>query len=155
MRGIAKQKDGKETPITLTNIKYVPQLFCNLISLSSVLDKGFKINENGNENGMTIRKGNTEYIFDQRIKSGEGELAGIRIDIWDVETASVCMGCTHAILGHTCKQITNLTAKFLDLNKIVHEKIAKVVVKENNVRKTSRKRWNLRPKNRAIESTSI
>ena len=42
LRGIAKQKNGKETPITLTNVKYVPQLFCNLISLTSVLNKGFK-----------------------------------------------------------------------------------------------------------------
>ena len=36
LRGIAKQKNGKETPITLTNVKYVPQLFYNLISLTSV-----------------------------------------------------------------------------------------------------------------------
>ena len=98
LRGIVKQKNGKETPIMLTNVKYVPQLFCNLISLMSVLNKGFKLNRN--KNGMTIRKGNTEYMFDQRIKSGDGKLAGIKTDVWDVETAGVCRGCTHAILGH-------------------------------------------------------
>ena len=127
LKGIAKQKDGKETPITLTNVKYVPQLFCNLISLTSVLNKGFKLN--GNENGMTIRKGNMEYMFDQRIKSGDGELAGIRIDRWDVEMAGVCRGCTHTILGHPCKHITNLIAKFLDLNKMIHDEICESCIK--------------------------
>ena len=79
LRGITKQKNGKETPIRLTNVKYVPQLFCNLISLTSVLTKGFKLN--GNEKGMTKKKANMEYMFDQRIKNGDRELAGIRIII--------------------------------------------------------------------------
>ena len=73
--GIAKQKNGKETPITLTNVKYVPQLLCNLISLASVLNKGFKLN--GNEKGFTIKEANKGHMFDQPIKSGDGELAGI------------------------------------------------------------------------------
>ena len=70
IRGIAKQKIGKETLITLNNVKYVPQLFCDLISLTSVLDKGFKLNRN--EKGMAIKKANMKYMFDQGIKSGEG-----------------------------------------------------------------------------------
>ena len=40
LRGKVKQLDGTETPIFLTNVKYVPHLFCNLISLTSVLNKG-------------------------------------------------------------------------------------------------------------------
>ena len=96
---------------------------------------------------MSIRKGNTEYMFDQRIKSGDRELAGIRIDIWDVETAGVCRGCTHAILGHPCKHITNLTAKFLDLNKMAHDEICKSCIKGKQCQKNVTKRWNLRPKN--------
>ena len=99
LRGLAKQKNGKETPIPLTNVKYVPQLFCNLISLISVFNKGFQVN--GNQDRMTLRKANTEYMFDQRIKSGDGELTGIKIDIWDAETARICRGCTHTILWHT------------------------------------------------------
>ena len=79
LRGIAKQKNGKETPITLTNVKHVPQLFCNLISLTSILNKWFELN--GNQDRMAIKKANTEYMFDQRMKSGDGELAGIQIEI--------------------------------------------------------------------------
>ena len=79
LRGVAKQKNGKETPITLTNIKYVPQLFCNLISLTSVTNEVFILNRN--QDGMTIRKINTEYVFDRHIKSEELELAGIQIEV--------------------------------------------------------------------------
>ena len=79
---------------------------------------------------MTIRKGNTEYMFNQRFKSRDRELAGIKIDIWDVETAGVCRGGTHAILGHLCKHITYLTAKFLDLNKMAHDKICESCIKD-------------------------
>ena len=144
LRGIAKQKNGKETLITLTNVKYVPQLFCNLISLISVLNKGFNLN--GNENGMTIRRGNTEYMFDQHIKSRDRALAGIRIDIWDVETADVCRGCTHAILGHPCEHITNLIAIFLDLNKMVHDKICKSCIKGKQHQKNVAKKVEFKAK---------
>ena len=50
-------------------------------------------------------------MFDQCIKSGDGELAGIRIEIWDAETAGVCRGGTHTILEHPSKHITNLMPK--------------------------------------------
>ena len=106
LRGIAKQKKGEETPVTLINVKYVSQLFCNLISLTSVLNKGFKVN--GNQDAMTIRKANTEYMFNQRIMIGGRELAGIQIDIWNTETVGVCRGYTHAILGHPCAHITSI-----------------------------------------------
>ena len=95
---------------------------------------------------MTIRKGNTEYMFDQRIKSGDRELAGIRIDIWDVETAGVCRGCTHAILGNRCKHITNLTAEFLDLNKMVHDKICKSCIKRKQRQKNVAKKVEFKAK---------
>ena len=58
---------------------------------------------------MTIRKANLEYMF---------ELAGIQIEMWNAEMAGVCKGCTCAILGHTSGHITNLKAKYLDLNKM-------------------------------------
>ena len=73
LRGAAKQKNGKETLITMINIKYVPQLFCNLISLTSILSKGFTLD--GNEKGMAIKKANMEFMFDKCIKSGDRELA--------------------------------------------------------------------------------
>ena len=73
-----KQLNGTETPIFLTNVKNVPQLFCNLISLTSVLNKGYKMT--GNEKGISIQKFNRKYSFDQLIKSGDGELVGVEIE---------------------------------------------------------------------------
>ena len=52
----------------------MPQLFCNLISLTSVLNKGFKLD--GNQSKISIRKSNMEYMFNQRIKSRDREVAG-------------------------------------------------------------------------------
>ena len=100
-----------------------------------MLNKGFKLNRN--EKGMTIKKANTEYMFDQRIKSKDGELASIRIEIWDTKTAGVCRRCTHTILGHPSGHITNLTAKYLDLNKFEHDKICESCIRGKNVRKSS------------------
>ena len=127
LRGITKQKNGKETPIIFTKVKYVPQLFCNLISLTSVLNKGFKLNRN--QDGIAIRKANTEYVFDQRIKSGDREVAGIQIEIWNAEKAGVCRGCTHTILGHPSGHITNLTSKYLELSKVGHDKICESCIR--------------------------
>ena len=79
---------------------------------------------------MIIRKANMEYIFHQCIKSGDGKLAGIQIEIW----------CTHANLGHPCTHITNLTAKYLELNKIEYDEICESCFRGSHDRKTSRKR---------------
>ena len=75
---------------------------------------------------MTNRKANTEYMFDQRIKSG---LAGIQIEIWDAETVGVYRGRTHTILGHPSGHITNLMAKYLDLSKMEHDKICESCIR--------------------------
>ena len=83
LRGVTQQKNGKNTLITLINVKYVPQFFCNHISLTNILNNGFKLD--GNQNGMTIRKANIEYMFNQRIKSGDEELPGIQLEILDTE----------------------------------------------------------------------
>ena len=70
--GIATQKDGTKKDITLRNVKYVPCLFCKLISLTSTMSRGFKMTGNGD--GITIQKANMSYRFDQQIKSGDREL---------------------------------------------------------------------------------
>ena len=153
LRGMARQKNGKETPITLTNVKYVPQLFCNLINLTSVLNKGFKLN--GKQDGMAIRKVNTECMFDQRINNGDGELVGIQIEVWDAEMAGICRRYTHAILGHPYTHVTNMTAKYLDLNTMHHKDIYKSCIKGRQRQKTSQKRENSELNNPEIKSPLI
>ena len=121
LRGTVKQLDGTETPIFLTDVKYVPQLFCNLISLTSVLNKGYKMT--GNEKGISIQKFNRKYSFDQLIKSGDGELVGVEIETTQTDATAICRGCTHAVFGHPSAETTNMTAKKLSLNIMPHDKI--------------------------------
>ena len=61
--GIAIQKDGTKTDITLRNIKYVTRLFCKFISLTTMMNRGFKMTGDGD--GITIQKAAMTYRFDQ------------------------------------------------------------------------------------------
>ena len=93
----------------MTNIKYVPQLFCNLISLTSVLNKGNKLT--GNKNSISIQKLNWKYWFDQHIESGDGELVGAEIETLQTDITAICRGCMHTVLGHPSAETINMTAK--------------------------------------------
>ena len=66
--GIAIKKDGTKSDITLRDVNYVPSLFCTLISLTTTMNRGFKMTRDGDR--ITIQKASTSYRFDQRIKSG-------------------------------------------------------------------------------------
>ena len=77
--GMAIQKDGTKKDITLRNIKYAPCLFCILISLTTIMIRGFKMTGNGH--GITLEKASTSYTFDQRIKSSDGELIWLEIEL--------------------------------------------------------------------------
>ena len=81
--GIAIQKDGTRKDITLCNVKYVPCLFCKLISLTITMNRGFKMTENGDR--ITIEKASTSYFFDHQIKSCDGELIRLEIKLGKVE----------------------------------------------------------------------
>ena len=107
--GIAIQKDGIRKDITLRDVKYVPRLFCKLISLTTTMNRGFKITGNGE--GITIEKASTSYMFDQQIKSRDGESVGMEIKLGKIEHANLHIGSMHAMLGHPSNQLTNQTAE--------------------------------------------
>ena len=115
--GIAIQKDGTKKDITLRNIKYVPRLFYNLISLTTTMNRGFKMTGNGH--GITIEKASIPSTFDQRIKSRHGELIGLEIELGKIEYANQDIGSMHAILRHPSNQLTNLTAERMGLKRIL------------------------------------
>ena len=109
MSGIAIQKDGTRKDITLQDVKYIPHLFCKLISLTTTMNRGFKMT--GNEDGITFEKASTLYTFDQQIKSGDGEFVGMKIKLGKIEHINLHIGSTHAILGHPSNQLTNQMAE--------------------------------------------
>lgn len=44
--GIVEQVDGTKRKIVLNNVKYVPELFCNLISLTQAMNSDFELKGN-------------------------------------------------------------------------------------------------------------
>ena len=111
--GIAIEKDGTKKDITLCNVKYVPRLFCKLNSLTTIMNKGFKMT--GNLKGITIEKASMSYTNDQRIKSFDGELIGLEIELGKIGYANLYVGSTRTILGHPSYHLTNLMAEKWDL----------------------------------------
>ena len=111
---IAIQKDGTKKDITLHNIKSC--LFCKLISLTTIMNRGFKMTGNGHV--ITIEKASMPYTFDQCIKSGDRELIRLEIELGKIEYANLHIGSTHTILGHSSNNLTNLTVEKMGLKRI-------------------------------------
>ena len=119
--GTVIQKNGLKKNIVLRNVKYVPDLNCNLLSLTQVINSGFAMT--GNKDGLWIRKGAATFEFDHRIKSGTGVLMGIRISdreastsISDESVKKLQAHLMHALLGHASNEHTKATCARLGIN---------------------------------------
>ena len=75
-RGVAISKDGKKTPILRNDVKYLPGLHYNLLSLSKA-KKVFELK--GASDQLTLNYKNLRYHFNHKIKSGSGILYGLQI----------------------------------------------------------------------------
>ena len=71
------QKDGKKVKVIFAQVKYVPGLYCNLVSLTQLMAKDFVLT--GTKECLKLVKGKTTIIFDQKVKSGKGVIFGVRI----------------------------------------------------------------------------
>ena len=71
------QKDGKTYAVVLEDVKYVPGLFCNLISITQLLNKNFSLA--GTKESLVISKGKKKIAFDHTVRSGKGVIFGIKI----------------------------------------------------------------------------
>ena len=74
-----KQNDGTELQVILQGVRYVPGLWCNLFSLTSCITKGFTISSKGAV--IELRKGNLSFKIDQQLKSNNGYLVGVKMQI--------------------------------------------------------------------------
>ena len=54
-------KQEKPIRITLTNVKFIPKMKCNLFNVLNVVDKEFTITGNKND-GMTLQRGNIKFL---------------------------------------------------------------------------------------------
>ena len=83
-------------------------------------------------------------MFDQHIKSGDGELAGIQIDTLQPDITTICRRCMHAVLGHPSTETTNMTAKIFFLNIMLHDKICESYIQEKQHQKNIPKKTELK-----------
>jgi len=89
MRGVIKQKNGDTHDILLTKVKYVPDLWCNLFSITAAMTQGFAIESNGLN--IVVKKGQFKLIFDKKIKTNTGFLLGVDIMRKQTEAVTVMM----------------------------------------------------------------
>ena len=118
-KGTIIQKDGTKIQVTLDNVCFVPNLICNLFSITSALSKGWKLSNDGRI--LKVSNGNSVIRFDQIIGKKNGHLCGVRImprateDVVMVANQGVkhTIKKAHQMLGHPSVQKTISTAKTL------------------------------------------
>ena len=110
--GTVTQKDGSEKRIILSNVKYVPEIYCKLISLTQVMNNGFEMN--GRKQEITIKKGKHSYCFDNVVRSGKGILLGMNIQAANDPKKrimkKISMQNMHDRLGHPGPRATVATS---------------------------------------------
>ena len=68
LRAKVFSKQGADQIIVLKDVHYVPELYCNLFSITKALDEGFALS-GGQNQPLTLRKNNVTIKFDCEIKS--------------------------------------------------------------------------------------
>ena len=63
--------------ILLKNVKYVPQLYCNLFSIAAALNEGYKLD--GDLKGLQLSKKGRRYVFDRKVRSDRSSLFVMKI----------------------------------------------------------------------------
>ena len=107
-----QQKDGSGQVIILNEVHFVPDLYCNLFSITTDLEENFVLSGGRNE-CLTLRKDHTIIRFDRNIRSGGGRLLGVRMTPTKLPmTKPMKISCdkAHRILNHSGERETRATA---------------------------------------------
>ena len=123
-RGIVKQANGIDKTVVLQDVKYVPELWTNLLSLTKIMQNGGKIESK--ENALMLVKANQEMIFDKKYKAGDGFTMGVEIEPIGEEISQVCAATNenrkrmhiedfHRLLGHPSEAKTRDTATWMNI----------------------------------------
>ena len=128
------QQDGSTRQITLTNCKYVPELYCKLFSVTTALAKGFSI---GNDDKIVhLGKGDFKMTFDKVLDTKTGFILGIDMVQQGNEMAQsnllagreVNINELHEMLGHAHEDVLRTTAKTLNLKVTGNSLSVKIVL---------------------------
>jgi hypothetical protein len=111
-------KENTKTIITLTNVKYTPQICVNLLSIPAALENGYHIGNHGLH--LYLFKGDFKLTFNKLYKTGKNSVCGIELYPVTQETAYPILepgtqlktSDLHELLGHCGEDATRNTAKF-------------------------------------------
>ena len=76
--GTVIQKDGSTQDITLGKVHYVPELYCNLFSITQALQTGCVFSSTKNKT-IRLTRGKINIDFDRTINTPGGFLLGVKI----------------------------------------------------------------------------
>jgi hypothetical protein len=121
LRCIVQQKNGEKFVVVLKDVKFVPELWVNLFSISKALKNGFNL---GIEDvAMKLMKGNTTLYFNRMLKTKNGFVSGIKLlPILGNNIATTVVEANkvkpkininnlHKIVGHFGEVATRMTGK--------------------------------------------
>jgi hypothetical protein len=125
VEGIAKDKDGiNQGNIILLDVMFLPNGKYNLISVTKVMENGWKLE--GDSNHIKLKKDKKEFVFNIKINTSRGILFSVRIknkkemvaaieDQGNTITATkkVDINDAHMLFGHLSENMMTTTAKRL------------------------------------------
>jgi hypothetical protein len=79
------QFNGSSVDVTLKEVKYVPELWVNLFSISKPLKNVFNLSKKGLM--ISLKKGSVSLKFDGVIKTVNGSISGIKMTTYDPSVA--------------------------------------------------------------------
>jgi hypothetical protein len=91
----AIQLNGSSVDVTLKEVKYVPELWVNLFSISKAMKNGFDLSNKGLM--ISSKKGSVSVTFDRVIKTVNGSISGIKMTTYDPSVAYLAKGSLTAI----------------------------------------------------------
>ena len=146
-----RTRKGEKQHVTLKDVKYAPEMFVNLFSILTVLNKGWKLSNEGAN--LILKKGEIEIVFDKVIKSGSGVVVGCEFKPRIEESSYVSFQEIHNKFGHPAdaKLIASVKHYGMDLEKkeedcqsCIEAKIRKEsVAKETKVESEKGERWSI------------
>ena len=115
------QNDGSTHQFTMVNVKYVPELFCKLFSVTVALDKGFQLGNKGRV--IILKKGDFHIAFDKVFNTKTGFISGVDLIPQTNELVQAALEAgrevnindLHQRLGHPSEEVVRKTAHDLEL----------------------------------------
>jgi hypothetical protein len=118
--GTVVQVDGTTSPIVLTNVKYIPELKSNLLSITTAINHGWSLGSEGKV--ITLQKNGTKVKFDHVKSTGSGLTAEVEIvpnvekslAVGELDT-KIDVDVLHRLLGHPSENKTRTTAQKMNV----------------------------------------